>query len=224
MRNIDEDYFKIDKNQKGKLGIKELVDMSEDEQLLWTGKPNKKVYILEQFFKMFPIALLWLLFDGGFIVGISIGVAKGAIPLFVIAILVIFFAIHLTPVWIWLSHVLTAAARLKNIEYGFTNKRIIIKSGLLVGLTSITYSEIASVNLRVGLLDRMFHVGDIIIKTSDGSMHYLEDLENPYVLTERLQAIVIDIKTDIEFPNDLRPETNSGYKTKYKGKGSNDFD
>ena len=130
---------------------------------------------------------------------------------------VIFFAIHLMPVWIWLSHILTARRRLKNTEYAFTNKRIIIKEGFFANLTNIMYSEISSVNLHIGFLDRMFHVGDIVIYTSSSKTHVLEDLHDPYLLVNRLQQIVVDIKTDIEFPNDLRPETNSGYKTKYKG-------
>lgn len=213
---LDENYFKPTENKNGKMSIKELVSLQEDEQLLWTGKPNKKVYILEQFFKMFPIALLWLCFDGLFIGFIIVGLIKGELPALLIIFFVIFFGFHLMPVWIWLSHVITASARLKNIEYGFTNKRIIIKRGVFVQVTNITYAEISSVNLHVGFLDRMFHVGDIVISATDKT-EVLEDLENPYMLVERLQAIVIDIKTDIQFPNDLRPETNSGYKTKYKG-------
>lgn len=217
MRELDENYFKPEENKNGKISIKDLVDMQEDEQLLWTGKPNKKVYILEQFFKMFPIALLWGCVDGLFIGLMVSGMIGGKIPLEMIIFMVFFFGIHLMPVWFWLSRVLTAAARIKNIEYGFTNKRIIIKTGVLINITNIMYSEISAVNLRVGILDRMFHVGDIVIRTADGKIEVLEDLKEPYMLTERLQAIVIDIKTDIEFPNDLRPETNSGYKTKYKG-------
>ena len=36
-----------------------------------------------------------------------------------------------------------------------------------------------------------------------------------YFITQKLQEIVIDIKTDIEFPNGLRPGENPGYSTKY---------
>lgn len=215
--DLNEDFFKPQKNEKGQIDLKEMVALGEDEQLLWTGKPDKKVFMLEQFFKMFPIALLWLCFDGLFIGGITYGIISGGIPPLMIIFFVIFFAIHLMPVWIWLSHILTARRRLKNTEYAFTNKRIIIKEVFFANLTNIMYSEISSVNLHIGFLDRMFHVGDIVIYTSSSKTHVLEDLHDPYLLVNRLQQIVVDIKTDIEFPNDLRPETNSGYKTKYKG-------
>ena len=213
--DLDENYFKPQKNDTGKRRIKDMVELTEDEQLLWTGKPNKKVFILEQFFKMLPIVILWLGVDSIFIGFMIYGMVKSAIPLGFIAFMIFFFGIHLAPVWMWLSRILTARARLKNIEYGFTNKRIIIKAGVFVTLTNIMYSEITSVNLHVGFLDRMFHVGDITITTSNDDTHILEDLSDPYHLTNKLQAIVVDIKNDIEFPNDLRPETNSGYKTKY---------
>ena len=45
----------------------------------------------------------------------------------------------------------------------------------------------------------------------------LFDLTDPYFITQRLQKIVMDIKTDTLFPNDLRPDENKGYKTDYKG-------
>ena len=43
------------------------------------------------------------------------------------------------------------------------------------------------------------------------------DIENPQEIYSRLQKIVLDIQTDIEFPNALRPDENPGYNTKYKG-------
>ena len=63
----------------------------------------------------------------------------------------------------------------------------------------------------------MFKVGDLLIKTNSGSTYMVEDIGNPYFIQERLQKIVNDIKTDMQFPNDLRPEENHGYNTKYKG-------
>ena len=80
---------------------------------------------------------------------------------------------------------------------------------------NIYYSEIHSVNLKVGIIDRMLKVGDIYI-TSNAKATILFDLENPYFITQKLQKIVVDIKTDIEYPNNLRPNENNGYNTKYR--------
>lgn len=211
MAKLDENYFKIDPSGRDLKNIEDVI--GSDEQILWSGKPKKRAFLINAFTKMLPIALIWLLFDGAFI-GLMIG-TMDKIPAPVKIFMVVFFLFHLMPVWIWLSNVLTANRQHENLEYAFTNKRIIIKSGIIgIDFKNIYYSEIDSVNLRVGLVDRIEKVGDIYIK-SIGGANVLYDLENPYSLTEKLQKIVVDIKTDIQFPNNLRPAENDGYSTKY---------
>ncbi len=211
MAKLDENYFKIDPSGRDLKNIEDVI--GSDEQILWSGKPKKRAFLINAFTKMLPIALIWLLFDGAFI-GLMIG-TMDEIPTSVKTFMTVFFLFHLMPVWIWLSNVLTANRQHENLEYAFTNKRIIIKSGIIgIDFKNIYYSEIDSVNLRVGLVDRIEKVGDIYIK-SIGGANVLYDLENPYTLTEKLQKIVVDIKTDIQFPNNLRPAENDGYSTKY---------
>ena len=211
MAKLDENYFKIEPSGRDLKNIEDVI--GSDEQILWSGKPKKRAFLINAFTKMLPIALIWLLFDGAFI-GLMIG-TMDEIPAPVKIFMVLFFLFHLMPVWIWLSNVLTANRQHENLEYAFTQKRIIIKSGIIgIDFKNIYYSEIDSVNLRVGLVDRIEKVGDIYIK-SIGGANVLYDLENPYSLTEKLQKIVVDIKTDIQFPNNLRPAENDGYNTKY---------
>lgn len=211
MAKLDETYFKIEPSGRDLKNIEDVI--GSDEQILWSGKPKKRAFLINAFTKMLPIALIWLLFDGAFI-GLMIG-TMDEIPTSVKIFMTVFFLFHLMPVWIWLSNVLTANRQHENLEYAFTNKRIIIKSGIIgIDFKNIYYSEIDSVNLRVGLVDRIEKVGDIYIK-SIGGANVLYDLENPYSLTEKLQKIVVDIKTDIQFPNNLRPAENDGYSTKY---------
>ena len=211
MAKLDETYFKIEPSGRDLKNIEDVI--GSDEQILWSGKPKKRAFLINAFTKMLPIALIWLLFDGAFI-GLMIG-TMDEIPAPVKIFMAVFFLFHLMPVWIWLSNVLTANRQHENLEYAFTQKRIIIKSGIIgIDFKNIYYSEIDSVNLRVGLVDRIEKVGDIYIK-SIGGANVLYDLENPYTLTEKLQKIVVDIKTDIQFPNNLRPAENDGYNTKY---------
>lgn len=125
------------------------------------------------------------------------------------------------PVWIWLSNVISASAQHKNIEYAFTNKRIIIRSGLIIDIKNIYYIDIQSVNLRVGLIDRMLKVGDIYIK-SKLETAVLWDIPNPYIITNKLQKVVNDIKTDMNYPNALRPAENTGFNTIYNANNTND--
>lgn len=39
-----------------------------DETIIWSGKPKKNAYVLNRSMTMMPFALIWLLFDGTFIV------------------------------------------------------------------------------------------------------------------------------------------------------------
>lgn len=135
-------------------------------------------------------------------------------PVSLVVFIVFFFLLHLLPFWIWLANVVTASAQHKNIEYAFTDKRIIIRTGIIIDIQNVFYMDIQSVNLKVGLVDRMMKVGDIYITTKSNTV-VLWDLENPYVLVNKLQQISNNIKTDMYFPNQLRPEENKGFKTKY---------
>ena len=193
-------------------GIQSL--LMSDEQVIWAGDPKKSAYVLNASMKMMPFALIWLLFDGFFIFAIAGTGAMsemGGMKWFLVG----FFALHLMPVWIWLSNLLTAGARWKNTEYAVTNKRIMIRNGLIgYEYKSLYYTEITNVSLQVGIIDRMCGVGDIHISSSKGNGVIL-DVANPERVFGVVQRTVMDMQTDIHFPNALRPDNNPGYRTVY---------
>lgn len=208
---IDEKYFYENSMQKN--SIEDV--LNNDEKVLWQGKPNAKSYIWAAAIKMLPIAIIWLIFDGTFIFFISVGMAQGDIPLAILGFIIPFFLLHLTPVWIWIANTVRAVREVKNLEYAITDRRVIIRSGLIgIDFKFINYTEIDSVNVKVGLIDRIFKVGDIYINSSVNS-GVLWDVSNPYGIGSALQKVTIDIKSDIQYPNALRPDNNPGYKTKY---------
>lgn len=211
MSRYNEKYFNKDEMHCN--SIDEQID--KNEEILWRGKPKKSAFIWSKILNLLPLALLWITFDGFFIYGIiKTGAFEQLGTIFVIFI-VVFFLFHLAPFWIWLSNALSAALQHKNIEYAFTNKRIIIRSGIIVDIKIIYYMDIQTVNLRVGLIDRLLKVGDIYITSKSGTAR-LNDIENPYKILNFLQKIVNDIKTDMYYPNNLRPNENKGYQTNYK--------
>lgn len=208
---IDEKYFYDNALQKN--SIEDV--LNDDEKVLWQGKPNAKSYIWAAVIKMFPIALIWLAFDGTFIFFITAGMIRGEMPTWILAIIIPFFLLHLTPVWIWLGGIIKATREVKNLEYAITDRRVIIRSGVIgIDFKFINYTEIDSVNVKVGLIDKIFKVGDIYINSSVNS-GVLWDVENPYGIGRALQKVTIDIKSDIHYPNALRPDNNPGYKTSY---------
>ncbi|NLB48862.1 MAG: PH domain-containing protein [Erysipelotrichaceae bacterium] len=210
---IDEEYFKVE-NTLSKNSVDDV--LMPDEMVLQRLKPNRKVLLLESIFKGLPIVLIWVIFDSIFIVAMIFAGAFEQDP-WLIAIIVPFFALHLMPLWIYIAGIVRALAGYKNIEYAFTDRRIIIRSGLIgIDFKTIFYSDVEGINVKVGVFDKMFKVGDIYIKAHDQSA-VLDNIEKPYFFLSKLQQITLDIKTDIQYPNGLRPKDNPGYKTKYKG-------
>lgn len=209
MGTIDENYFKMPDVEQNN-SIEEILD--SDETLLLKQKPKKKAYIFNSIAKFLPLTLIWFLFDAGFICML----AFVEVPTMVWAFVIPFFALHMAPVWIGIVNIVKAGKAWKNLEYAFTDRRIIVRSGIIgINLANVYYADIKGVNLRVGLFDRLFKVGDIYITAAEQSQ-VLYDLENAYFILNRIQKLVLDLKTDVYFPNDLRPKTNGGYKTKYR--------
>lgn len=191
--------------------------LTAGEHILWSGKPKKKPFILAHSLTMMPIAIVWICFDATAIASIF---SAGGFQLFLLG----FFALHMMPVWIWLGSALSAPKRWKNTNYYVTNRRIIIQGGFLaVNEKSLFFKDIRSVQNKVGIFDKLFGTGTIAFnsemvtsnnnKVTPPSFQYLENSAYVY---ERVQRTVLDIQTDMEYPNALRPEENPGYGTDYK--------
>lgn len=208
-------------NNELNYGINPLV---EGETLIWKAKPKKSAFVINKSITMAPFAILWLIFDSSFITMMF----KSDTPTEMLWFIIPFFALHLMPVWIWLANVLTANRKWKNTSYYVTDKRIIIENGFVAGnFQTIYYKDLTNVSLRLGVIDKMLGVGDIYLETAGGN--YVQngrnlvaqaflDIENPQEIYPKLQKIVMDIQTDIEYPNALRPGENPGYNTKYEPK------
>ena len=214
--------------------------VGNNENILWSGKPMKKCFLLEAVFnRLLPFALVWLLLDGFFISMLFFsdnGQAVAEFPLAQWGVLA-FFTLHLMPVWIYLGGILFATLRYKNAAFLLTDKGIYISSGVFsLNFNHKPFMEISRVNLHRGIIDRMLGVGDVVISTSDNldgapkfvqdlasglprqqlnttlSIYDIPDYQHVYNLVKQLQQ---DIYSDVQYPNDLRPKENHGYHTAY---------
>ena len=69
-----------------------------DETILYEGKPDKKCFIFESIFNpLLSVAIIWAIFDAGFL-----GMAMGGMNF----IMIPFFLFHLMPVWIYIAGVI----------------------------------------------------------------------------------------------------------------------
>ncbi len=190
--------------------------LAAGESILWRGKPLKKAFVAKRCLSMMPIAIVWLCFDSVFLMNIG---DMGGVGLF----LVPFMLLHLMPVWIWLGSCLTAGRSWNFTNYYVTNRRIIIQGGILSrNEYSLYYKDIRNTNLNIGLFDKIFGTGTIrfsddpMVKQRQKDNHQMEHLENPRAVYQRIQRIVLDIQTDMEYPNAYRPAHNPGYGTDYR--------
>ena len=199
--------------------LKKLV--SENENILYEGKPNKKCFIFESIFNpLMPIALLWGVIDFGIMGGAFFFSEVKQMAFFIIP----FMLLHLMPVWLYLGGIIFTFRRYKNTYYIVTDSGIYVSGGVF----SKTYNhkpfaELSHVDLHRGVFDQMFNVGDIITTSSQLSSNNtnasisicsISDYIDVYNLVNKLQK---DIYTDVMYPNDKRPTENHGYNTKYKG-------
>lgn len=193
--------------------ISELV--KENEKLLAEAKPDKFVYCILPSLKMLPIAIIWLIFDGFFILQI--------LPMFRTSMaffLVPFFAIHLFPVYGVFTSYAKRRIEWNNLQYGITTQRVIRVGGALgVEVQAIDHHEIDAVNIKMSWLEKLRHVGTLEI-VSDSTRIDFVGIENPVKIYKMLTKTSFDVKTDIEYPNALRPDENPGYKTRYKDETS----
>lgn len=194
--------------------LKNMVGM--DETILYEGKPDKKCFIFESIFNpLLPFAIIWAIFDAGFL-----GMAVGGMQL----ILLPFMLFHMMPVWIYLAGVIFSFRKYRNTYYIVTDHAVYVSSGVFtMNLETKTFAELSRVNLHRGIFDQMFHVGDVQLTTNQFTrkgmpaimgLNSISDYMRVFQLVKKLQK---DIYADTMYPNDLRPEENHGYRTKYRG-------
>ncbi|MBN1618995.1 PH domain-containing protein [Candidatus Dojkabacteria bacterium] len=218
-------------------GINAVLDPGET--IIWEGKPKSRLYMLANNFPVLMFGCFWLLFTliwEATAIGIgtvanikTVGdsldavpqIVSSGFPCFGIPFVLVGIFLVLSPLIGFLSY--------KNIKYYITNKRVIMASGLIgVDYKFIDFDQIHNISVNVGLMDKTLgggNTGSISIfsgefEQSKNGIYAKNDfflgIENPYEIVRLLKDVSFDIKTDIEYPNKLRPDVNPGYETEYK--------
>jgi len=188
MKNIDERFF----NFEGKDNIVKEEDLlNPDEKILWKSQPKKLSYILSMSSKLIPFAIIWLLFDLFAIVFSFASMLSSSENTYMLLILIPFFALHLTPVWLCIGTIVKASKEVKYTTYIITNFRAIEISGkdnkYIVGQLSLV--EMTEANLKESLTDRLLKCGDIYIKDINRNTLIFFDVSNPEFITSKISAI-----------------------------------
>ncbi|MCM1158886.1 MAG: PH domain-containing protein [Bacteroidales bacterium] len=211
------------------IDLKELIK-NTGETVLWEGRPKKSVTVLEAIFNpMLLFALVWGGIDFSIIGGVLL---SGEMQREGLLALLGFMLIHLMPVWMYLFGVLGVFFRWKNTRFLVTDRGLYVSGGLFsFNYEMKPWTDIAHVSIHQGVFDRMFGVGDVVSTCSHVStqvhsgnrsshdhglkIYNIPDFLKVFQMVNDLQR---DIFADTMYPNDLRPDTNSGYQTQYRGK------
>lgn len=207
--------------------------IGQGEQIFWRGKPQKKCFIFECIFNpMLFVALIWAGFDLMYIVSANKSPA-GNVNSGMGNFMLVFFALHLMPVWLYLLGVIFSFRKYKNTEYIVTDKGIYLSGGIFTYSCQMkSFAELSNVNIHRGIFDQMFGVGDVILtsanlvqfvgnRSNSGAVPRslvlcdLAEYQEVFAMVKQLQA---DIYSDTMYPNDLRPAENHGYQTQYRGR------
>jgi len=117
----------------------------------------------------------------------------------------------------------------KYTHYAITNKRVIIKSGLIGrDFKTVDHDKITNVEVNISFWDKLLakSSGSIYIFTA-GTIAYgrhgpyhtpyrLSNVSEPYRVFRFFKKVSFDVKTDVHYPNKYRPDTNPGYRTRYR--------
>lgn len=204
---------------------------SPNETILWYGKPKAFPYVIgSPFFYVF--AFFWGAFDFFFIkLFLAGGIASETAnePFQTVPfkyILIIFFAAHLTPVWIAIFMPFVRMIAVKNIEYMVTDLRVYLVSGIFgKDITNIEYREIKDLTVNVNPIEHFCRCGTIVLTPDRSSSsrsgsstrgRRILHVSEPYDLYNTIKQLSLDVTTDQQFPNAYRPEENPGYQTRQK--------
>lgn len=191
-----------------------------DEQFYWIGKPNFTAFVLGGI-PFLIIGLIWGSFDYFFIAQFSkaengTGMMKFVIP---------FMALHLFPFWASILNIIRLVLVHKNTYYAVTNKRLMMRSGFWgIDFVSLDYDKIADIEVRVNPIENLLGVGTIQAFSGNMSSRGVRlydkfiGIEKPYEIFKQIKEVSVDVKTDWNFPNAIRPAVNPGYQTKYDKK------
>lgn len=193
-----------------------------NETVLWAGRPAFVPFVASGIpFLIF--GLIWFSIDFfAFISPLLLG--KGHAPSSFAGFMIPFFALHLFPFWASVLNMLRLVLVHKNAAYALTTRRVMFRGGFWgISFDSIDFDQITDLQVNIGPIERSIGAGTIKISTAGRAQNAASLTKNfiavaePYDVFKEIKKVSLDVKTDFEYPNQLRPSSNSGYKTAYTG-------
>ncbi len=187
------------------------------EEILWRGKPVFWPFVLHAV-PIVIVGAIWGLMDFG-ILGTAFSKSSGRLDLFILG----FGFLHSFPAWGSILYLVYLMLVHSNTVYAYSNRRLMMRSGVIgTSFKTVDYDTIQELDVTVGVVERLFGAGTIRAyagrNTSKGARIYDQfvSIANPYEVFRALKGTEVDVKTDWNYPNAMRPAVNPGYHTDYK--------
>ena len=109
----------------------------------------------------------------------------------------------------------------------FDSRRIYIESGMIGrDVKIIEFSDVHEPEVNVGVIEKLRDCGSVRLspgvysnnggRRGTSTRTTLAHIADPYRVYKIIKQMALDIKSDILYPNALRPDENPGYDTKYR--------
>ena len=184
----------------------------DDEQLIWSDSPEFIPFLVKAL-PLLIVGLIWGAMDFFFFMGANF--ANMGLNLFML--------VHMFPTWLAIANCIRLVFVYPNTHYAYTNRRLLFRSGFWgIDFKSVDFDKISDISVKVNPIEAIFKVGTIKAYTgrSNSEGRDITDdmiaIPKPYEVYKKIQKIAVDVKTDWNYPNALRPETNPGYQSTYK--------
>jgi len=192
----------------------------DNEKVLWEGRPERAPYLAGAALVCIPLFFF--------------GLAFAAIPLFMavsayhggqkgFAALIFLMPHFWVGIGIMFGPYICAYLSYSRTSYAITDKRVLIETGVISqNITALEYSMISDATVRVSAVDNWYglNTGTIIISSTGARLNNgkmrptsLCNIKDPYGVFKFFEKLELDVKTDIEYPNAMRPAVNPGYQT-----------
>ncbi len=197
----------------------------QNEQIYWTGRPACLPFFLTGV-PLLLVGLLWGTIDYSFIRQMLHGMLYHGQAMRLNGFPLLFILCHaLLPGVLGMLNMARLFLAYGNTCYAYTNKRLMMRSGFWgIDFKTIDYDKIQELEVDVDPIENVLGVGTIRAfsgsTTSKGTRIYDEfaAIPRPYDVFKNIKQVSVDIKTDWNYPNALRPEDNPGYRTQYTPK------
>lgn len=206
------------------LSTAQLFDQVRDsnENVLWSGRPAFLPFIASGI-PFLVLGLIWFSIDFfGFIRPMLLGHGRASQGL--TGFMIPFFALHLFPFWASVLNLLRLFLVHKNTAYAITTRRVMFRGGFWgINFESIDFDQITDLQVNIGPIENSIGAGTISIYTAALAANRTPQskrfigVSEPYDVFKEIKKVSLDVKTDLEYPNKLRPGTNPGYNTAYTG-------